>query len=132
MRRAEQRVTGQFLRVQYPSGIVVSIPGWMVDSAACAGMTFGPPQVDLTALSDLKRLVMPVAVSANFPSKNGIAREKVDEQHNVPAPTSGRQMSLIFEPHRLEGMSKVERAKALLTLAQRLMQAAGHRRGARR
>ncbi|MGX8009797.1 MAG: hypothetical protein E5Y89_13250 [Mesorhizobium sp.] len=47
------------------------------------------------------------------------------KQHNVPAPTSGRQMSLIFEPHRLEGMSKVERAKALLTLAQILMQAAG-------
>ncbi|MER9191542.1 hypothetical protein [Mesorhizobium australicum] len=45
------------------------------------------------------------------------------KQHNVPAPTSDRQMSLIFEPHRLEGMSKVERAKALLTLAQILMQA---------
>ena len=47
------------------------------------------------------------------------------KQHNVPALTSSRQMSLIFEPRRLEGMNEVERAKALLTLAQILMQAAG-------
>lgn len=47
------------------------------------------------------------------------------EQHNVPAPTSGRQMSLIFEPRRVDGMSDAERAKTVLTLAQILMQAAG-------
>jgi ABC-type uncharacterized transport system ATPase subunit len=45
--------------------------------------------------------------------------------YNVPALISGRQMSLIFEPRRLDGMSDAERAKAVLTLAQILMQAAG-------
>lgn len=47
------------------------------------------------------------------------------KQHKVSTLTSGRQMSLIFEPRRLDGMSDAERAKTVLTLAQILMQAAG-------
>ena len=47
------------------------------------------------------------------------------KQHDMPAPASGRQMSLIFEPRRVDGMNDAERAKAVLTLAQILMQAAG-------
>jgi len=47
------------------------------------------------------------------------------KQHDAPAPTSGRQMSLIFEPRRVDGMNDAERAKAVLTLAHILMQAAG-------
>ncbi|MGB0084812.1 MAG: hypothetical protein WBP94_05495 [Rhodomicrobiaceae bacterium] len=47
------------------------------------------------------------------------------KQHDAPAPASGRQMSLIFEPRRVDGMNDAERAKAVLTLAQILMQAAG-------
>ncbi|AHE55625.1 hypothetical protein NX02_19830 [Sphingomonas sanxanigenens DSM 19645 = NX02] len=46
-------------------------------------------------------------------------------KHDAPAPTSGRQMSLIFEPRRVDGMSKAERTKAVILLAQILMQAAG-------
>ncbi|MDX8480106.1 hypothetical protein RFN28_16715 [Mesorhizobium sp. VK24D] len=47
------------------------------------------------------------------------------EKHDVPALTSGRQMSLIFEPRRVDGMSEAERTKAVITLAQILMQATG-------
>lgn len=47
------------------------------------------------------------------------------KKHDAPAPTCGRQMSLIFEPQKLEGMTGTERAKAKTTLAQILMQAAG-------
>jgi hypothetical protein len=47
------------------------------------------------------------------------------KQNNVSAPIAGRQMSLIFEPRRLDGMSDAERAKTGLLLAQILMQAAG-------
>lgn len=47
------------------------------------------------------------------------------EKYDVPALTSGRQMSLIFEPRRVDGMSEAERTKAVITLAQVLMQAAG-------
>ena len=46
-------------------------------------------------------------------------------KHDAPAPTAGRQMSLVFEPPRVDGMSEAERMKAVITLAQILMQAAG-------
>jgi hypothetical protein len=46
-------------------------------------------------------------------------------QYNVPAPTTGAQMNLIFEPRMLDGLTAAERAKARLTLARILMQAAG-------
>lgn len=45
-------------------------------------------------------------------------------KHDALAPTSGRQMSLIFEPRRIDGMSQAKRRKAVITLAQILMQAA--------
>ena len=47
------------------------------------------------------------------------------KKHDAPAPTFGRQMSLIFEPKMLDGMSGTERTKAATTLAQILMQTAG-------
>lgn len=40
-------------------------------------------------------------------------------------PISCRQLTLGFEPRKLDGLSEKERAKAVLTLAQILMQAAG-------
>ena len=46
MRRVEQRVTGEFLKVEGPDGVVVSIPEWMVDIHVCAGMKIGSPQID--------------------------------------------------------------------------------------
>ncbi len=46
-------------------------------------------------------------------------------KHDTPALISGRQMSLIFEPRRVDGMSELERIKAVTALAQILMQAAG-------
>jgi hypothetical protein len=49
------------------------------------------------------------------------------KQHAAPALTSGRQMSLIFEPCRIDGMNEAERAKVVLTLARVLMLAAGIR-----
>jgi hypothetical protein len=47
------------------------------------------------------------------------------KQNNALALTSGRQMSLIFEPRKVDGMSDTERAKTVMTLAEILMQAAG-------
>jgi len=45
--------------------------------------------------------------------------------HNTPMPASGRQMSLMFEPSKVDGMKNMERAGTIATLAQILMQAAG-------
>ena len=47
------------------------------------------------------------------------------KQHDTLVPSSGRQLSLVFEPRRVDGMNDVERAEATTTLAQLLMQAAG-------
>jgi hypothetical protein len=56
VRGVEQRATGQFLKVQGPAGIVISIAGWMLDPVICAAMTVGEPRVDLVALIELSRL----------------------------------------------------------------------------
>ncbi|MGO6944710.1 hypothetical protein [Rhizobium johnstonii] len=49
------------------------------------------------------------------------------KQHAAPALNSGRQMNLIFERSRIDGMNEAERMKVVLTLARILMQAAGIR-----
>jgi hypothetical protein len=43
----------------------------------------------------------------------------------LPSTIVGRQMTLLFDTPRSEGMSSEEREKAVLILAQILMQAAG-------
>lgn len=45
----------------------------------------------------------------------------------LPAAVPGRQMNLLFEDSRLEGLGALERDKIISTLAQMLMQAAGIR-----
>jgi hypothetical protein len=45
----------------------------------------------------------------------------------LPAAVPGRQMNLLFEDSRLEGLGALERDKIISTLAQILMQAAGIR-----
>ncbi len=42
-----------------------------------------------------------------------------------PVTTSGRQMNLLFDTRRSEGLTSLERDKVISTLAQILMQAAG-------
>jgi hypothetical protein len=45
----------------------------------------------------------------------------------LPAAVPGRQMDLLFEGSRLDGLDALERNKVVSTLAQILMQAAGVR-----
>ncbi len=45
----------------------------------------------------------------------------------MPAAVPGRQMNLLFEESRLEGLGALERNKIISMLAQILMQAAGVR-----
>jgi hypothetical protein len=71
VRRVEQRATGQFLKVEGPRGIVVSMPGWMVDPSVCAAMEIGRPQVELCALFDRKRCLRPVVrISLTLPGSS--------------------------------------------------------------
>ena len=45
----------------------------------------------------------------------------------LPASASGRQMSLLFDTSRLDGLGSLERGKVVSALAQILLQAAGVR-----
>ncbi|MFZ0600121.1 MAG: hypothetical protein WAN05_01905 [Roseiarcus sp.] len=38
--------------------MVIVMPSWMLDPAACAATTFGAPQIDCVALEDLSRLLI--------------------------------------------------------------------------
>ena len=46
---------------------------------------------------------------------------------NLPTTIASRQMSLLFDSNRLEGLEVLERSKVASALAQILMQAAGVR-----
>jgi hypothetical protein len=46
---------------------------------------------------------------------------------DVPPAIASRQMNLLFDSNRLEGLEALERGKVALALAQILMQAAGVR-----
>ena len=50
---------------------------------------------------------------------------KAIKHRNMSASALCRQLNLVFEPRRLEGLDETERQKAASTLAQVLMQAAG-------
>ena len=47
------------------------------------------------------------------------------KQHNAPVPTLGRQMSVLLEQGKGEGVYDMEGTEATTTLAHLLMQAAG-------
>ena len=40
----ERRAGGEFVYVEVAPGVVVVVAAWMLDPAACAGMTFGAPR----------------------------------------------------------------------------------------
>jgi hypothetical protein len=75
IRRIAQRATGRFLSILGPAGVVVTIADWMLDPVVCAVMAKGMPRVDLTALVELKRLLMGAADAAHSWGDSGIVRE---------------------------------------------------------
>jgi len=76
VRCVEQRVTGQFLRVLGPAGVVVSIAGWMLDPIICGGMVMGAPRPELAALIELSRLLIGADNAADSRNDGAIVREE--------------------------------------------------------
>lgn len=89
VRRVERRATGLFLMVQGPSGIVVSIAGWMLDPVICAEMTMGVPRVDLAALIELRRLLMGGSNPTHSRIEIGIVREEGNAVSEVAGSGAG-------------------------------------------
>ena len=89
VRRVEQRATGRFLKVQGPTGVVVSVAAWMLDAVTCAGMTIGAPLVDRGALMELHQLLIDKGRSRRSPIDTAIVQEERHEDHPGPGRDSG-------------------------------------------
>ena len=101
------------------------IAGWMLDPVVCAGMTIGPPRVDLAALVELQRLLIDADPHSSR-SDAAIVREEAMKNLKLPAPVAGpADEACCSTPDGLEGLGSLERDKVVLALAQILMQAAG-------
>jgi hypothetical protein len=69
--------------VEGPTGIIISIAGWMFDSVACAKMVVGMPCIDLATLLALKQVLMASRPPRDSPNDKGFVREKRDEALRV-------------------------------------------------
>ena len=85
----EQRATGLFLKVQGPTGVVVSMAAWMLDPVTCAGMTIGAPQVDRAALVELDQLLIDKSWNRRSPIDAAIVQEECNEDHQSPSRDTG-------------------------------------------
>jgi hypothetical protein len=116
------------MQVEGPTGIIISIAAWMFDPVACARMVVGAPCVDLATLLALKQvLLIGAGPPRDPPNDKGFARGKAMKLRELPTAIAGRQMSLLFDSNRLDGLGALERSKAAAALARILMQAAGVR-----
>src|SRR5262245_2522131 len=55
----------------------------MLDPVVCAGMTIGPPRVDLAALVELKRLLIGRSDPADSRSDSAIVREECNDASQI-------------------------------------------------
>ena len=83
VRRVENRATGQFLKVLGPTGLVISIAGWMLDPMVCAGMVVGRPRVELAALIELNQLLRGAPNPAHSRIDDTLIREKSFETSQI-------------------------------------------------
>ena len=103
------------------------VPAWMLDPAACAGMTSGAPRLSASALTDLHHLLIERGFRRNSSGDSTIVQE---EQHETPPPPTPpsvdpRQLNIPLDSERLRGISSSERRTALARLARLLSEAAG-------
>jgi hypothetical protein len=124
------RVGARLNYVEGAPGVVIVLPSWMLDPAACAGMTLGAPQVDIAGLKDLRQLLIDRGFRR---SCSGDVRVAEEEQNDAFAqvrrseklrPTRPRQVMIAFESPQLWRMNTPERRR-ILACANLLMQAAG-------
>jgi hypothetical protein len=64
------------------------VAAWMLDPAACAGMTFGAPRVSISALSELHQLLIEGGFRRRSLEDSTIVQEEQDEKVADPAAAS--------------------------------------------
>ena len=58
-----RRPEGDFIHVEVRSGVVLLVPNWMTDPAACVGMDLQAPRVGIVALLGLKSLLNSMGIT---------------------------------------------------------------------
>jgi hypothetical protein len=76
---AERRAGGEFVHVEAAPGVVIVVAAWMLDPAACAGMTSGAPRLSISALVDLHHLLIERGFRRNSSGDSTIVQEEHDE-----------------------------------------------------
>ena len=64
--------------VETSPGVVIIVPSWMLDRAACADLTLGDPHVDVAALVDLTRHLTDRGFRRSSSGEVRVAREEPD------------------------------------------------------
>ncbi len=77
-RSSEVRAGVRVSYVEASPGVVISVPSWMLDRAACADLTLGDPHVDVAALVDLTRLLTDRGFRRSSSGEVRVAREEPD------------------------------------------------------
>ena len=87
-----------------PAGVVVTIADWMLDPVVCAAMLKGTPRVDLAALVELKRLLMCAADTTHSRGDCESFGRITMTHHKLSSSIASRQMNLLFDAKRSEGL----------------------------
>src|SRR5271166_4292760 len=87
----ERRAGGEVVHVEVAPDVVIVVAAWMLDPAACAGMTFGAPRVSVSALAELHHLLIERGFRRNSPGDSTIVQEEQDEK--TPADTDAASRS---------------------------------------
>ena len=69
-------------------------------------MVVGTPRVDLAALLELKRVLIEAGRPENSPSDKGFVGRKAMKLCDLPTAIAGRQMNLLFDANRLDGLEE--------------------------
>ena len=76
----EQRAGGEVVHVEMAPGVVLVLAAWMLDAAACAGMSLGAPRVTLAALAELDQLLTERGFRRSSRDDSTIVQEEQHEQ----------------------------------------------------
>src|SRR6516165_8782580 len=74
----ERRAGGEIVHVEVAPGVFIVMAAWMLDPAACAGMTLGAPRVSISALAEVHRLLIERGFRRSFLDDSSIVQEEQD------------------------------------------------------